>query len=136
MIREGVGWVLAPNPGPMTGNGTNSYLIGCGEVAVVDPGPAIESHIELLLEAAESRGRLRYALITHWHPDHLPAALALRRRHGVRVFGHPTLPNIDHALSGGDRIELGGLQILVVATPGHTRDHLCYFVEGCGALFS
>src|SRR5262245_24034454 len=91
MVAEEVERILAPNPGLMTGRGTNSYLLGEGEVAVVDPGPPIDTHLEALVAAAERRGRLTLALVTHWHPDHFPAALELKRRLGVRVAGHHSL---------------------------------------------
>ena len=70
--------VLAPNPGFMTGPGTNSYLIGTQDIAVLDPGPASEAHVDALMKAAaELGGRIRWIVLTHTHEDHAPAALLL-----------------------------------------------------------
>src|SRR5207245_11067566 len=136
LVSERITRVLAANPGLMTGRGTNSYLLGRGDVVVVDPGPLSEDHLVALQAQAAARGHLQVALVTHWHSDHLPLALELKRRFGVRLAGHPSLPQVDRALSDGDRLQMGGVSILAVGTPGHTRDHLCYLVEGEAVLFS
>ena len=77
--------VVAPNPGPFTGPGTNSYLVGETELAVVDPGPADASHVAALVRAGE--GRIQWILVTHTHVDHSPAARLLREATGATVFG-------------------------------------------------
>ncbi len=136
LVAPGIERVLAPNPGLMTGQGTNSYLLGQGELAVVDPGPLIPAHLEALERASRPRGRLALALVTHWHPDHLPAALALKRRLGLRLAGHPSLPGVDLPLLHGARLTVGGVEVQALATPGHTRDHLCFLLERPRALFS
>jgi glyoxylase-like metal-dependent hydrolase (beta-lactamase superfamily II) len=136
MVADSIERLLAPNPGMMTGRGTNSYLLGEGDLAVVDPGPAIDVHLEALVAAAERRGRLAVALVTHWHPDHLPAALELKRRVGARLAGHPSLPGVDHPMRDGDRIAVGGIAVRALATPGHTRDSTCFYLEDQEVLFS
>ena len=77
--------LVAPNPGPMTGAGTNTYLIGNDEVAVLDPGPAIPEHIEAILQAGG--GRIRWIVCTHTHPDHSPAWQAVAEATGAQVIG-------------------------------------------------
>ena len=85
--------VLAPNPGFMTGAGTNSYLIGHQDIAVLDPGPADPGHVEALLAAAARLGgKIRWIVLTHTHQDHAPAALLLQQRTGAPILGQPPLP--------------------------------------------
>ena len=136
--------VTAPNPGFMTGPGTNSYLVGSGgDVAVIDPGPAIDDHVEALLAAAAGR-RIRWVLCTHTHPDHSPAAALLRARTGATVFGRPRPEhgNQDHTFSpdrapkDGERIEIAGLALRAIHTPGHASNHLCYLLEETRMLFT
>ena len=80
--------LTAPNPGMMTGPGTNTYLLGSGELAVVDPGPDDDGHLERLIEVAEDRGAVvRWILVTHTHPDHAPGAAGLAARTGAQVLG-------------------------------------------------
>jgi glyoxylase-like metal-dependent hydrolase (beta-lactamase superfamily II) len=136
LVAPGVVRVLAPNPGLMTGPGTNSYLFGQGQVAVVDPGPNIPAHLDAIQEASRPFGRLTLALVTHWHSDHFPAALELQRRLGVRVAGHPTLARVDVPLGEGSSLEVGGVEVRVIETPGHSADHLCYLIPDRAALFS
>ncbi len=136
LVAPGVRRILAPNPSLMTGRGTNSYLFGNGEVAVVDPGPDLPEHVEALIEASRELGTLTTALVTHWHSDHLPAALTLKRRLGVRLAGHASLPGVNLALEDGARCAIGGVVVRAVATPGHTADHQCYLLEADQVLFS
>jgi glyoxylase-like metal-dependent hydrolase (beta-lactamase superfamily II)/8-oxo-dGTP pyrophosphatase MutT (NUDIX family) len=130
--------IIAPNPGTMTGPGTNTYLIGSTELAVIDPGPAIDSH----LEAIRAAGTLRWILCTHTHLDHSPAAALLRRATGARVFGRPAPPGQDasfvpdEVLSHQQRVELGGLTLRAIHTPGHASNHLCYLLEETRMLFT
>ena len=79
--------LVAPNPGVMTGPGTNTYLIGNDEVAVLDPGPAIPEHIEAILQAGADR--IRWIVCTHTHPDHSPAWRAIAEATGAEVIGAP-----------------------------------------------
>lgn len=107
MAEVNIRSITAPNPGVFTLDGTRTYLIG--DTVVLDPGPAIESHIDALIAAMP---RLETILITHRHADHAPAAAPLQERTGARII----------AAHHGDVIE--GLE--VIATPGHTGEHVCY----------
>ena len=140
-------WVrrlIAPNPGMMTGPGTNTYLVGERELAVIDPGPALESHIERIVE--ESKGRLRWILCTHTHVDHSPAAAALKAATGAQLLGMPAPKGQDatfkpdFVLENGQRVQLseisGGLTLRAIHTPGHASNHLCYLLEQTKMLFT
>lgn len=147
--------VLAPNPGPMTGAGTNSYLLGRGDVVLIDPGPDDPAHHDALLAALDPGERLAAILVTHSHLDHTALAPALAARTGAPVWGagpagsgrSPTMADWaerglvgggegfdqtytpDRALRRGETLRIGGLAIEVLATPGHTGCHLSY---ACG----
>ncbi|MGQ0543942.1 MAG: MBL fold metallo-hydrolase [Betaproteobacteria bacterium] len=138
-------WVTrltAPNPGMMTGPGTNTYLVGEGDLAVIDPGPDIASHIEKIL----SFGRIRWILCTHTHMDHSPAAAALKAATGAPLLGRPAPQGQDatfepdFVVENGQRIELGGmsgaLTLRAIHTPGHASNHLCYLLEQTTMLFT
>jgi len=113
--------IVAPNPGPFTLEGTRTYLID--DFAVIDPGPAIDSHIEAIRDAMP---KLRTIFITHRHADHAPAALPLKRATGARIVAPDgVLDETDRIVADGESID--GLE--VIATPGHTREHVCYFTR-------
>ncbi|MEA2684233.1 MAG: hypothetical protein QOK05_2561 [Chloroflexota bacterium] len=120
--------ILAPNPSPMTGKGTNTYVLGRDEVAVVDPGPAIPEHLDRVEAAVRDRGTPILVLLTHHHPDHAEGAEEFARRLGVPLAAipHPLSPRLDRALSDHDRLEVGTGWLEVLATPGHCRDHACF----------
>jgi glyoxylase-like metal-dependent hydrolase (beta-lactamase superfamily II) len=103
--------LVAPNPGPMTLEGTNTYVVGRDPAVVIDPGPDDAGHIEAVRGAAEARGGIGTVLLTHGHSDHSGAVAAL----GIE----PGLP--------GDGDEVSGLR--AIATPGHAEDHLCFLLE-------
>ncbi len=138
--------VTAPNPGVMTGPGTNTYLVGGGprnEWAVIDPGPALPAHVEAVLHAAP--GPVRWILATHTHHDHSPAAMPLSRRTRAQVLGRPTAYpqrqdtsfTPDRLLAHGDRVQIGpGITLRVLHTPGHASNHLCYLLEEEKLLFT
>jgi glyoxylase-like metal-dependent hydrolase (beta-lactamase superfamily II) len=138
--------LTAPNPGMMTGPGTNSYLIGdpaSGDVAMIDPGPDIASHIELLIK--HSGGRLRWICCTHTHQDHSPAALPVKKATGATVYGYGKVPadgrqdplfKPDQALVNNDVVDCGSFKLRAIHTPGHASNHLCYLLEGTGLLFT
>jgi glyoxylase-like metal-dependent hydrolase (beta-lactamase superfamily II)/8-oxo-dGTP pyrophosphatase MutT (NUDIX family) len=132
--------IIAPNPGAMTGPGTNTYLVGEGDLAVIDPGPAIDSHIEAIL--AHSGGRLRWILCTHTHLDHSPAAQALKAASGAQVLGRPAPEGQDASfkpdfvVENGQRIDLGSTTLRAIHTPGHASNHLCYLLEETRMLFT
>jgi glyoxylase-like metal-dependent hydrolase (beta-lactamase superfamily II) len=121
--------ITAPNPGPFTLGGTRTYLLG--DTAVLDPGPAIESHVAAIREAMP---RLETILITHRHGDHAPAAVPLKQATGARIIAPPSVLTddvVDVRVTGGEFVEA----LKVVATPGHTREHVCY-LTGDGDLFT
>jgi len=119
--------LLAPNPGPFTLTGTRTYLLG--DSIVIDPGPAIDSHVEAIRAAMP---RIKTILITHRHADHAPAAQPLKRATGARIVAPRGVgDDVDQIISGGEIID--GLQ--VIATPGHTSEHVC-FLTAEGDLFS
>jgi glyoxylase-like metal-dependent hydrolase (beta-lactamase superfamily II) len=123
--------IIAPNPGPFTLDGTRSYLLG--ESTVLDPGPAIESHVEAILQAMPN---LRTILITHRHGDHAPAAVPLKARSGARIIApRQVLDEVDQRVAGGEVLSVDGEAVSVIATPGHTDEHVCYLTAE-GDLFT
>ncbi len=127
--------VLAPNPGPMTLDGTNTWVLsapGAARAVVVDPGPDHEGHLGAVLAAVDARGaRLAAILLTHGHPDHSEGARGLAERAGVGVRALDPAHRLGGlGLGDGDVVELDGLRLDVLATPGHTRDSLCFLLRG------
>jgi glyoxylase-like metal-dependent hydrolase (beta-lactamase superfamily II) len=134
--------VVAPNPGLMTGPGTNTYLVGIDEVAVIDPGPADESHIDAII-GASMKDRVRWVLLTHTHPDHWPAARAIREQTGAVIAGFGKAPKqdafdlkLDLVLEDGSTIDGTEFRLEAMHTPGHAPNHLCFFLEEERVLFS
>ena len=155
-LLKNVQRLTAPNPGVMTGPGTNSYLVGdpaTGHI-VIDPGPDDPAHLERLWRAAG--GDIRHIVCTHSHPDHSPGATGLQRlceaagKHRPDILGLPSAvsarPNSrftpERSLSDGERLVLTGPDgqvthtLRVMHTPGHAANHLCLFLEEDGLLFS
>jgi glyoxylase-like metal-dependent hydrolase (beta-lactamase superfamily II)/8-oxo-dGTP pyrophosphatase MutT (NUDIX family) len=146
-LSENVWRVVAPNPGVMTGPGTNSYLVGAGEHwTVIDPGPVDAGHQQALIDtAARAGGRIVRILVTHTHRDHSPGALPLAAATGAPVWGrladHPEWQDgscvPDHQPQHGDLIEAApGVHLRVLHTPGHASNHLCYLLEAEKLLFT
>ena len=131
--------VRAPNPSAMTLTGTNTYLIdaGGGEALVIDPGPAIQRHVDVLLDAARERNlRITTIALTHGHPDHAPAALPLAQHTGAAIYAHPASEApYDRALLDGD-LRVGTLALRVVDAPGHTFEHVAFYEPEERALFT
>jgi glyoxylase-like metal-dependent hydrolase (beta-lactamase superfamily II) len=132
--------ILAPNPSPMTLEGTNSYVVFGGRRAAIaiDPGPADMAHIERIVLTAERGGSHITAIaVTHGHPDHAPGAALLRERTGALVYAHPdaTFP-VDVVCRDGSRITSGDAQLDVIEAPGHTHDHLVFSLASNDALFT
>jgi len=131
-LAPGVRRLLAPNPSMMTGPGTNTYLFGVTEIAVIDPGPAIDAHIDGIIEAAAAP--VRWVLVTHTHPDHSPGAMALAMRTGAEVLGRPAPEHgpqdrsfsPTRLLGDGDALVTGEFTLDAVHTPGHASNHLCF----------
>ena len=136
--------VTAPNAGPMTGPGTNTYLVGQGDAwTVIDPGPQNAAHLQALLAAVP--GRVTRILVTHTHRDHSPGAQALAAATGAPVLGriaaHPEWQDSSFApereLVDGERLALApGLTLRVVHTPGHASNQLCFLLEQERLLFT
>lgn len=136
--------VTAPNPGMMTGPGTNAYLLGDAAtgIAVIDPGPAMDTHVDAILAAAD--GPIRWILCTHTHIDHSPAAVALKARTGAMTFGMLALHaerqdatfQPDTRLAHGERLAIAGCTLRVLHTPGHASNQLCFLLEEEKLLFT
>jgi glyoxylase-like metal-dependent hydrolase (beta-lactamase superfamily II) len=120
----------------MTLTGTNTYLIGQAEIAIVDPGPDMPEHIDAIVDALKALGKPAISLVTHHHEDHLPAARRLRERLRIPLAGHAYLPGVDKQLAHEQTLTLADATIRALHTPGHTWDHVCYFVEQERAIFA
>ncbi|XOB92471.1 MBL fold metallo-hydrolase [Pseudomonadota bacterium 24LQ007] len=141
-VAAGVIRLTAPNPGMMTGPGTNTYILGHERFTVLDPGPANEAHIERILEL--TGGVVDQVVVTHTHMDHSPAVAQLKARTGCRVFGWPAPEGAgqDQGFTPDDQpghedlivTEAGILKVL--HTPGHASNHLCYLLLDQELLFS
>lgn len=130
--------LLAPNPSPMTLDGTRTFVVGRRTPVVVDPGPAIPAHLDAIVAALEGATPAAI-LLTHGHPDHADAAPALAGRTGAPVMmarGSTHLPFAAEAvgrwLEDGDRVETDAGPVTAVFTPGHSPDHLCFLWRGEG----
>jgi glyoxylase-like metal-dependent hydrolase (beta-lactamase superfamily II) len=135
-VAPGVRRLTAPNPGLMTGPGTNTYLVGEVEPVVIDPGPADEAHTSAIVAAAAPLGPIRTILVTHTHVDHAPGAALLARATGATVVGYGPGEGFEpdvRATEGWTRAcpaRAGGdLTLRALHTPGHASDHLCWLVE-------
>lgn len=124
--------ILANNPGPFTGPGTNTWLLddGTGSVAVIDPGPVDPAHAEAIVARLDGRSPTA-VLVTHTHPDHAPMANPLARELGVPAVGYEPGPDFDPdvRVAEGSVVEVGSVALTVIYTPGHSADHLCFRVE-------
>ncbi|MFI5372568.1 MAG: MBL fold metallo-hydrolase [Candidatus Eisenbacteria bacterium] len=133
--------IVAPNPGPFTGPGTNTYLVGIDEVAVIDPGPDDKRHIDAIV-GASMRERVRWVLLTHTHPDHAPGTARLVKATGAEVLAYgkrldkdtDIVP--DRIIGEGDTIEGTEFGLEVLHTPGHAPNHLCFLLEEERVLFT
>jgi glyoxylase-like metal-dependent hydrolase (beta-lactamase superfamily II) len=156
-VAPGVRRFVCQNPSPFTFKGTNAYVLGQGEVGLVDPGPADEGHGEALLAALARAGdRVSHILLTHCHADHSGAVDFMRKRTGAPAFGFArangaAFPDARHSPSGrsfiipvdfdqrladGDSVEGQGWAVTALHTPGHAPDHLCFALRGEPLLFS
>jgi glyoxylase-like metal-dependent hydrolase (beta-lactamase superfamily II) len=131
-LARGIRRLLAPNASMMTGPGTNTYLFGEDAVAVVDPGPHLEEHLEAIVN--EASGPIRWILATHTHPDHSPGVAALAERTGAEVLGRPAPRGSrqdssfspSRILDDGDVLETDEFRLEAIHTPGHASNHLCF----------
>ncbi len=121
--------VLANNPGPFTGPGTNTWILddGSGHVLVIDPGPIDRAHADAIVSRVGAR-RAAAVLVTHSHADHAPLANPLASEFGVAAVGNAPGPwfSPDLMVGEGDTVGVGALDVEVVHTPGHSDDHLCF----------
>jgi glyoxylase-like metal-dependent hydrolase (beta-lactamase superfamily II) len=151
-VAPGVRRIVARNPSPFTFRGTGTYVVGEGQVAVIDPGPDLDEHVAALL-ASLAGEEVTHILVTHTHRDHSPAARALKAATGAPTYGFG--PHAggrrgeagieeggdwdfapDVAMRDGDEIAGKGWRFEAVHTPGHTSNHLCFALPDAGVLFS
>lgn len=135
--------ITAPNPSPMTGPGTNTYLVGNEKIAVIDPGPADPSHIAAILKACGDR--LQWIIATHTHSDHSPAAKALAEATNAQVLGNLLPENDGHqdptfspdsSFVHDQVLQANDFSLRALHTPGHVGNHLCFLVEEDGMLLT
>jgi glyoxylase-like metal-dependent hydrolase (beta-lactamase superfamily II) len=141
-LAAGIRRIRAPNAGMMTGSGTNTYLLGDGDVTVLDPGPDDATHLHNILAAAGQR--IRWVAVTHTHRDHSPLATELARLTGARLIGLP--PPADgrqderfqpqHLPRDGENLALGNLSLTAIHTPGHASNCVCYLEPTARMLFT
>ncbi len=155
-VAPGIRRIVAPNPGPFTFTGTCTYIIGEGEVAIIDPGPDLRAHIDAVLKAVEGE-RVAQILVTHTHRDHSPAVPAIKAATGATVFAEgphraarplqldeknrlDASADMDFApdirVKDGELIEGKGYAFETVLTPGHTMNHAAYALKGTDTLFA
>ena len=147
-VIPGIRRIVAPNPSPYTLHGTGTYIVGEKEVAIIDPGPNIKSHIDAILKATE-KGKITHIMVTHTHADHSPAAKPLADKTGAMVMGYGPHGNTgggeegadydfspQHRLSDRQIVEGLDWEIECIYTPGHTSNHLCYCHKNSGAVFT
>lgn len=131
-IAAGLRRLTAPNPSPMTGPGTNSYIVGHGPYVVVDPGVDDEVHLQTLVDACENN--IAAICLTHRHPDHVGGAALLAERTGAPVrawpkpeLGHYDRPvHVDQPLADSETLAVGDMRLVVRYTPGHASDHVAF----------
>src|SRR6202167_5888901 len=141
-LAPGVRRIVAGNAGMMTGPGTNTYLFGLREVAVLDPGPDDARHLDAIMAAAGAA--IRWIIVTHTHPDHSPLAQRLAQRTGARLIGLP--PPDDgrqdatfapqHPPADGEYLSVGEHRLVAIHTPGHASNCVCYLLERERMLFT
>ena len=144
--------VIANNPGPFTYTGTGTYIVGSKELAIIDPGPLDDNHLEAILTATKNE-KITHIMVTHTHNDHSPLAKSLKERTGALIYsfdqnsinigennkfeeGYDNKFSCDIKLKDGDLIRGGDWTLEAIHTPGHTSNHLCYSLKEEKILFS
>jgi glyoxylase-like metal-dependent hydrolase (beta-lactamase superfamily II) len=135
MVRR----IVCHNPGMMTGPGTNTYLVGIDEIAVIDPGPGDPAHLDAI--AGCGGDRIRWILLTHTHEDHSPGAVGLKKRTGAEILAFAPgtgkgKVRLDGTLGDGAVIEATEFHLTALHTPGHASNHLCYLLNEERTLFT
>lgn len=155
-VADGIQRITAPNESAFTFRGTNCYIVGDDKVAVIDPGPAIDSHYDVLLDALKGR-TVTHIVITHTHMDHSPLAAPLKEKMGAPIYAEGPHRNsrelhlgevnsldaaadkdfkADVLLAHGDIIEGADWKLETILTPGHTQNHACFAMLDTNMLFS
>ena len=155
-VADGIQRITAPNESAFTYRGTNTYILGGDSVAVIDPGPAIDSHFDLLLETLKGR-TVSHIVVTHTHMDHSPLAMPLKDKTGAPIFAEGPHRNsrdlhlgeinsldaaadrdfkADVILKHDDMIEGKDWALETILTPGHTQNHACFAIKDTNMLFS
>lgn len=150
-LESGVRRIIAPNPSPMTYRGTNTYIVGTSDLAVIDPGPESDTHLQAILDAVGAEQKITHIIVTHTHLDHSPLARSLAAATGATIlaFGDATAGRSDamkalaasgmvgggegidvdfqpdQAVEDGDFINGSDWQLQVIHTPGHIGNHIC-----------
>ena len=143
--------LMAPNPSPFTLYGTGTYIIGRKQICIIDPGPLIESHINKILNSVD-KNLISHILITHTHADHSPAANIIKKETGAKTYAYDSYPKgiignrfeeahdksftPDVKLRDSDMVQGKDWTIKAIHTPGHTSNHLCFFLEQEKILFT
>lgn len=135
MVRR----IVAANPGMMTGPGTNTYLVGIDEIAVIDPGPGDDAHLDAI--AGCGGDRIRWIVLTHTHEDHSPGAIGLKKRTGAEILAFDPgqgrgKVRLDGTLGDKSVIEATEFHLTALHTPGHASNHLCYLLNEERTLFT
>ena len=134
--------ITAPNPSFMTGAGTNCYVLGEKILTVVDPGPAIDSHVDTILSLG--RDKIKHIVVTHTHPDHSPAAKALKEATSAELWGND-MPDDgfqdtsfvpDHRFTHDQIFSCENYHLQAIYTPGHVMNHFCFLLQEEGMLFT
>jgi glyoxylase-like metal-dependent hydrolase (beta-lactamase superfamily II) len=141
-LGDGVRRIVAPNAGMMTGPGTNTYLLGTREIAVLDPGPHDEAHLRAILALVGAP--VRWVIVTHTHRDHSPLAAVLAKETGAHLIGLPPPADgrqdegfrPDHRPRDGEELVLGDVALTAIHTPGHASNCVCYLSTGERLLFT
>ncbi len=141
--------IVARNPGPFTGPGTGTYIVGTGEVAVIDPGPMMPEHVDAMLHGLKDE-HISHIVVTHTHTDHSPASRLLQQKTGAGIFAFGPHSQLhagaleggvdrefqpDFTISDGEAIEGETWRLEAIHTPGHCSNHLCFAMESANSLF-